>query len=254
MESQRSPKSLFSVRAGADLHMRNNNIIGVIGGMGPMASVEFYNMLIQKSVAVFGAKNNDDFPEILIDSVPVPDFISDTEQLPAARSMLLKRVKQMNGFGVGEICIACNTAHILIDDFRKVSRASVISIMEEIAKRVKKNDHRRIGLLATPVTYKSDLYKDLKTDGRNLIIPSKKEQEKIEQFIRSVIAGEPLDFIQKRIAPFGHNFVSTHKLDAVVLGCTELPLIFPRDVPSEIIDTLDVLADAVLTHFYMRKI
>lgn len=224
------------------------NIIGVIGGMGPMASAEFYNMLITKSVRDFGAKNNDDFPEILIDSVPVPDFISDKRHLRTARAMLVDRIRRLNGFGVGQICIACNTAHILLSDFRKVSKVPVISIMKEVAERIQNNGYRRIGLLATPVTYRSGLYP------KSVIIPSEKEQEKLETFIRSVIAGEPIASIKKRIAPLAHAFIKKHRLDAVILGCTELPLIFPRDTHVAVIDTLDVLADAVLSHYYVRRI
>lgn len=229
--------------------------IGVIGGMGPQATGEFYSLLLAKSANEYGVAANDEYPEVVIDSVPVPDFISNTASLSLARRTLMDRVIRLNDFGVGQICIACNTAHILLPDLRRVSHVPVVSIMEEVHRRIKSLKYRRIGLLATPVTYNSGLYNLLKSNNTSLIIPSPDEQEMIERFIRAVIAGKPIEYLKRGIVSFGHAFVSAHKLDAVVLGCTELPLIFPRNVPAEVIDTLDVLADSVLDHYYyVRRI
>ena len=63
--------------------MKNKPKIGLIGGMGPFASASFLQILLKKA-AIRGAKNGDEFPEILLNSVPVTDFISDTEALPQA--------------------------------------------------------------------------------------------------------------------------------------------------------------------------
>ena len=62
----------------------NNQIIGIIGGMGPQASAEFYRVLIHRARKQYGAHENNDYPEILIDSVPVPDFLSDTKNMEEA--------------------------------------------------------------------------------------------------------------------------------------------------------------------------
>lgn len=70
-------------------------IIGVLGGMGSQASVEFYRLFIEKSSTDYGAINNDDFPEILIDSIPVPDFVSNTKNMGQAASMLLRQLLKL---------------------------------------------------------------------------------------------------------------------------------------------------------------
>lgn len=74
--------------------MNKNKIIGLLGGMGPYASAYFYKLLLDKSRDFYGAKNNNDYPEILVDSVPIPDFISDTRNLKKAREILSERVKK----------------------------------------------------------------------------------------------------------------------------------------------------------------
>jgi aspartate racemase len=102
---------------------KGNKIIGLIGGMGPYASAYFYQLLLKKSSDLYGAKNNDDFPEILIDSVPVPDFITNTNGLEVAKNILISRIKKLNSYGVGSIAMICNTSHILYDDLTKISKA-----------------------------------------------------------------------------------------------------------------------------------
>ena len=56
--------------------MNKNKALFIIGGMGPEASGYLYNTLINLAIKKFGARNNDDFPEIILHSIPVPDFIS----------------------------------------------------------------------------------------------------------------------------------------------------------------------------------
>ena len=116
--------------------MKNNKIIGIIGGMGPYASAYFYKLLLDKSRDFYGAKKNNDYPEILIDSVPIPDFISDTKNLEEAREILTERVKRMNGYGVSVIGVTCNTAHILFEDLVGLSPAEFISIIDGVSEKV----------------------------------------------------------------------------------------------------------------------
>lgn len=70
--------------------------IGLLGGMGPEASGYMYKKLIEMSVSDFGAKNNDQFPEIILCSVPVPDFISDYKNKQKALNMLKESVLDLN--------------------------------------------------------------------------------------------------------------------------------------------------------------
>ena len=93
----------------------NKHIIGVLGGMGPQASNELYRLLIEGARMNFGAKHNDEFPEILIDSVPVPDGFSHPEQMELVATMLEDRVKRMTLYGVTTISLACNTVCIYKD-------------------------------------------------------------------------------------------------------------------------------------------
>ena len=74
----------------------SRKIIGILGGMGPEASGYLYKLLIDLSIKHFNARHNDDFPEVIIHSIPVPDFISSNKKRGEALQMLLERVKELN--------------------------------------------------------------------------------------------------------------------------------------------------------------
>lgn len=230
---------------------KQNKIIGIIGGMGPFASSYFYKLLLEKSRDIYGAKNNDDFPEILIDSVPVPDFISDTEKLKVAEKMLIFCVKKMNGYGVGVIAMVCNTGHLLYKKLSSISEADFLSMIDLVAKETNKRGYKRVGALATPTTMKFDLYgKALSKKGIKVFYPDRKTQKLHELMIRNGVEGKKVlnDVVELKSST--DVFVRKNKLDGVVLGCTELPLIFPKDDYANVIDCMDVLADELLVRYY----
>ncbi len=229
------------------------NIIGVIGGMGPQATAEFYRILIDKSIREYGAVNNDDFPSVVVDSVPVPDFISSQEHVDRARSMLIDRTRRLNAYGVRRIGIACNTAHLLLNDLRAVSGAPIVSIMDETARLVSEKNFVRVGLLASPVTYKTELYQSALKGTATVIIPNTKMQSDLDDLIRAVISGKNMKKLRTVAYPLLESFIRNHKVDAIILGCTELPLIFEAPMSVPIISSLDILADSLLSYCYGTK-
>jgi len=132
--------------------------IGILGGMGPQASVKLYELIIKVAKRYNLDAVDDDYPESVLLSVPVPNFISNKNKLPEARKMLMKRTKLLEKAGCTINCIACNTAHILLPELQAVTNVPFLSIPNLVAQRVKLAGYRRVGLLATPTTLASNLY------------------------------------------------------------------------------------------------
>lgn len=230
---------------------KQNKTIGIIGGMGPFASAYFYKLLLKKSSDNHGAKNNDDFPDILIDSVPVPDFISNTKNLNIAREMLIQKVKKMNRYGVDNISMICNTGHILYDDLARSSKSDFYSMIDLVAKEVSKRKYRKVGVLATPTTIKHDLYGESLKNGKvKVFYPSIELQALHERIIRNMVEGNVNQTDREKLNLSTKKFINEYNLDAVVLGCTELPLVFPKNKFTNVIDCMDVLADKLLEKYY----
>lgn len=228
-------------------NMKNNKkIIGLIGGMGPFASARFLQILLEKSVSDFGAKNGSDFPEIILDSVPIDDFISDTSTLPAARKTLISRVKKLEKMGCTSIAMVCNTGHILFPELSRVGNGKMVSIIDSVRDKVIDRKMKRVGLLATKTTIKAGVFeKPFEGTGIKLINPDSRTLDLCEKAIRTVIANGSLKKMRKSLNDQVKKFIKNEGLDGIILGCTELPLVFPRK-PKNFIDCLDVLSDRLL--------
>ncbi len=231
--------------------VKKDKIIGLIGGMGPYASAYFYKLLLKKSSDNYGAKSNDDFPEILVDSIPVPDFISDTRKLNEAEKMLVSRVKKMNGYGVDSVGMVCNTGHILHKDLSKLSKSKFYSMIDLVADEASKRGLKKVCVLATPTTVKFNLYGEaLSKKGIKICYPKDGMQKLHELVIRNMVAGKKIFSDIRELEKSTKRIIRDKGLDGLILGCTELPLVFPKDEFVNVIDCMDVLADKLLEKYY----
>lgn len=232
--------------------------IGIIGGMGPQASSYLYNLLIKKAVESFGAKHGDEFPEIIIHSIPVPDFISNKGNQKTALDMLKRRVQMLNHLELSCLSIACNTAHLLLPDLQTISKTPFLSMIDEVVRVVSKKKIQRVGLLGTPSTIKSGLYHRLfEEHGIAVVQPEENQISVLERIIRNVIAGKILQSDAKKLVLIAY-YLQEKGAEGIVLGCTELPLIFPKKNQLPVFSSLEVLALALLRKYYkshrIRKI
>jgi len=232
--------------------MKNTQkIIGLVGGMGPFAGVEFCRRLLEKSCRDFGARNGDEFPEIVLDSVPVADFISDTRNLPRAGRLLTSRIKKLNRFGCTSIAMVCNTGHVLFPKLSKVSTVKMVSLINSVRDKALSQNLKRVGLLATKTSIRANLFgKAFSGTGTEVIIPDEKTLDVCEEVIRGVIANNVSNRSVNQLVKRTQLFIKQQKLDGIILGCTELPLAFPNNKVPNIIDCLDVLSDKLLEDVY----
>ncbi len=202
------------------------NRIVIIGGMGPQASLELHRRIIY-GAAKAGAINNEDYPEIVHISSPVPDFIS-SENEDVAFQRLCNSLDGVHFRGDDKIVISCNTAHLLIPKIKKRYGVEIISLIQAVVSSVLNNQFSAVGLLASPMTVSKHLYShSLEASGIKVINPNLKEMLELENAIRHVIANKDPRIVSPLIA----GMVSRLKHDgavAVVLGCTELSIIYNR--------------------------
>lgn len=231
--------------------MKNKKAIGILGGMGPQASVYTYNMLINLAVTDYQAKNNDDFPEIVLHSIPVPDFISDNTHKIKALKMLKKRVRKINKMDISCLAIACNTAHILLSDLQKVSKVPFISMIDEVVKKISEDKITNVGLLGTLSTIKSGLYQEILNHLQiKVIIPDINQFDTLEKIIRNIISGRIKRKDRGELIKLSDS-LRKKGAQGIILGCTELPLIFPSKYEINVYNSVEILAKALLKKYYL---
>lgn len=229
------------------------HIIGVLGGMGPQASHEFYRLLIEGARRRYGAKHNNEFPEILLDSVPVPDFLADTKTMEEAAEMLEDRVRRLTDYGVSTITMACNTACILSDRLQKQTSVPFVSVIDEVVRNVV-SDRRTVLLLASPTSLRLGLYQlQLAHFGVPFAVPKRRDFKEIEFIIRGVLEEENRDLLMHKLVKLMERYVEKEKIGGIVLGCTELPLVFPTNYRLPVYSSLSILAESILKRYYRKE-
>lgn len=228
-------------------------IVGVLGGMGPAATVDF----LAKLVAATPARTDQEHLRVLLWSDPrVPDrtaALLDGGADPTG--WLLRGARLLADGGAELIAVPCNTAHAFLDPVQRRIGIRIVHMIDETVGRAAALDPRirRAGLLATAGTVRAGLYQTrLAARGIETIAPTAAEQAGVAEAIRSVKAGcreRPAGVI----AEIGGRLV-TRGAQALIAGCTEIPLVFgPEDAPVPVIDPAGALADAVVAAVAERQ-
>ncbi|MDP2632805.1 MAG: amino acid racemase, partial [Candidatus Curtissbacteria bacterium] len=196
-----------------------------------------------------------DFPEIIVDSIPIADFISDKTNLDSALRILKTRVEKLENLNPSCFSLACNTAHLLFGDLQMVTSVPFISIIEEVASEINREGLKTVGLLGTPVTIKSRLFEEALNKRKiRLIVPTVEQQKMLEGIIRGVIAQKVGQQDKLNLLAMADS-LKLRGAKGIILGCTELPLVFPKkDFSVPVFDSLEVLARALLKKSFKEKL
>lgn len=228
--------------------------IGILGGMGPQASARLYEMLIIRSKQYTPDAMEIDYPEIVLLSVPVPKFISDISKLSEAKEILINRTRFLEKAGCVVNGIACNTAHILLPDLQAQTSVPFVSIPQLVASYIRINNYKRIGLLGTPTTLASNMFDESINGEVAIYKPSTNVAEEVETHIYNLLNGNLTANNRIEFTRLIDGFAQEHNLQAVILGCTELPLIYDGRAKVETIDTLQLLCEALLERYFTLKL
>jgi aspartate racemase len=225
--------------------------VGLIGGVGPQATAYIYQKLIEVSQSAYNARNNDDYPDVIFASVPVPDFISSKAKLEVAEEMLINTAIGLERAGCDALFIGSSTVHILLDKLQAKTTIPFISMVELVAQRCSDLGYERVALLGTPVLLGSGLYdRALSAQGINLIKPDAAQIEVCDEIIRLILAGKSVDPVKPSYVGVISSMFD-HKAEAVILGCTELPLVLDYEVLGDRILSSDkILAEGIAKFCY----
>jgi aspartate racemase len=215
--------------------------LGILGGLGPAASVYFYRIITEHTQA---ARDQDHLDIVLVSGASIPDrteFIlgkSENSPLPS----MIDGVRKLTAAGAELIAIPCNTAHYFYDQIEKASPVPVLNIVRETVALAKKAGVRKLGIMATAGTVITGAYQHACLEnGISFVIPSERSQETLMDIIYGSIktAKAPDMEAFRGVCDELYN----NGADALVLGCTELSLIPTDDLTQyRFIDSLLVLA------------
>ncbi len=221
--------------------MKICNYLGILGGLGPMSTVYFCELLNRHTAATCDS----DHIDMLISSrATTPDrtaYILD-KSAPDPLPVMLAEAHRLERAGVDLIVMPCNTAHYFYDGLTEGCKTPILNIIAETCAHLSRTGTRTFGLLATEGTITSGAYERFCAPrGLTCITPSEEEQAVITDIIFGQIKqNKPVD-----MTAF-HKVVDSLRsrgCEKIVLGCTELSLIKKLGLDDELfVDSLDVLA------------
>ena len=220
---------------------KNRPLLGILGGLGPMASAYFYELITAHTKA---ACDQDHIDIILSSRASTPDrtaFITG-RSLESPLPFMVEDAKRLEVYGADVIVIPCNTAHYFVEEVRANVKVTVPSIIEETSLHLKNAGYKKAGIMATAGTVSSGSYQEqLKKLGLSYAIPDETHQQYLHELIYDDVKSGRDPDLKKFYKIVDH--LKEKGCDKLILGCTELSLI-NRAIGGDPIfcDSLEVLA------------
>lgn len=221
--------------------------VGIIGGMGPETTAEFYSELILKCQNL----NKINRPPILIYSIPlrydvekgvVVEGKGEEKYLP----LLIDGARKLERAGADFLVMPCNTLHIIIGDIRDSVNIPILSIVEETVKFLKENGISEVGMLSTELTLKKKIYENYFLENSiKQLSPDTTQQKEIGRIIYNLVMNRQNKSDEKNLSKIVNDF-KQKGIKNVLLACTDLQLIMPQTEEVNIYDTMKILADATV--------
>lgn len=222
--------------------------IGILGGMGPVASANLYYKIIQICQEQYHAEQDHEFPPMIMYNLPLTGFdetgFSDPE---AVKQQLIAGVQTLERAGADFIIIACNTVHHFYDDMQGAVHIPILNIVDEVVEQIVTQGHTSVGLFTSESTNMLQIYEQ-KCLQRNIhtVSASREQQELINQVILHVMTGHqgPQDL---RLLQGILDTMRIQNIEGIVLGCTEIPLAIQQEhVPLPLFDSTQIIAEAAI--------
>ncbi|MGP7815619.1 aspartate/glutamate racemase family protein [Niallia sp. 01092] len=218
-------------------------VVGIIGGMGPLATVDLMNKIISRTPA----RKDQDHIHIMADNyAQIPDrtkAIMGKGIDPAP--YMIQSAQRLQNAGADFLVIACNTAHYFFEPVKKFVVIPIMHMPLETTNYLHKKRLKKVGLLATDGTTNTEIYQNSCQEYEiEVINPDTEMQKKVMEAIYAIKGGN-LEVGQTCLLTAANNLIN-QGAEAIIAGCTEIPLVLKPSQDICVIDPTEILAKAVI--------
>jgi len=201
-------------------------IVGVMGGMGPSATVDFMAKVIDLTKAV----RDQDHVHMIVDNDPsVPNRQQAIHsQIDNISSRLTAMAKRLEDAGADFLVLVCNTAHVFLTEMRATVGIPFVSIIDETVSEIRKSrpQAKTVGVMATTGCLETGIYQDaIAASGMIAVIPDAAMQDTCMALIDAIKAGDESAAVGQSMESVA-NALKQAGADVLIAGCTEIPLVF----------------------------
>lgn len=223
--------------------------IGILGGMSPESTAEYYQYMTRKYTERYGDHN---YPEIIIYSVSFQPYIDwpANDRWDLIAQGLGEAAGKLEAAGADFIVIATNTMHIVIDELRASVNIPFLSLLDAVGDAIIAKNLKTVGLLGTAFTMGKTFYQEaLAKKEISVLVPSADDQK----YINEVVYNELIAGVFRDESRAGYlkviNKLADDGAEGMILGCTEIPLLVgEKDTSLPLFDTTTIHAEAALDY------
>lgn len=222
---------------------------GIIGGLGPESTVDYYRAIIARYRQRSGAAA---YPHLVINSLDVDKGIAmlDSGRLDDLAGYLAAGVEVLARAGADFAAMAANTPHIVFDEVQRRSTLPLVSIVRATAGHAQRRGLAKVGLFGTGFTMRADFYPhEFRRLGIALVLPNEAERDFIHRkYIGELLKNEFLPATRAEILRIAQRMQAEDGIDVVALAGTELPLLLRGSEPPGLafLDTAVIHVEAIV--------
>lgn len=222
--------------------------LGLIGGVGPESTIIYYKDILDGVQKRIGTSY---LPPLIIESLSCFEVIRMSSEGDTAglTDYLLSGIRNLAAAGAEIGALACNTGHLVFEQLQELSPIPLISIVEATCAEAQRCGYRKVGLLGTKATMEADFFKKpFYRNGIEVVVPDMAEQAYIaDRILHELELGIIRDETVLRFKEIAERMIADEKIDAVILGCTELPIIFDKiETTVPVLDTMQLHIHALI--------
>ena len=223
--------------------------VGLIGGIGPESSIEYYRLIIKRFQERALTK---EYPEIILNSVNMSEMLAYVfeSKYDELVDFLVDKIKILENAGVDYVAIASNTPHIVFDKLVDKVKVPLLSIVEETCRIVDKEKVKNVGLLGTKSTMTSGFYNKVASRyGINIVIPSVENQDYIHhKYMSELVFNIIVPETKQKLIDIIKELKQKEGIEGLILGGTELPLIIKQSDFNDIkiFDTTKIHVESIV--------
>jgi aspartate racemase len=226
--------------------------LGLIGGIGPESTMDYYKMIIQK----FRQRlQTNEYPHFLVNNINMTEMLSYVpNDLNALADFLGKEIKKLENAGADFGVMASNTPHIVFDELEKKAVLPLISIVKETMKVAQKQGLKKVALFGTKSTMEGGFYQKTGSDySIEVLTPDKPSKEFInEKYFGELVAGIIKEETKRKLIYIAEKMKDAEGIEGLILGGTELPLILNQDDFKDIVlfNTSQIHVDSIIDRMF----
>jgi aspartate racemase len=229
-------------------------VLGIVGGLGPESTVDYYRLFVEG----YRQRRSGRYPPLVVYSVSLSRMLElqRADRAGDLVKLLLGALESLKRAGATLALVASNTPHRYFDELAARSPVPLMSIVEATRARAAALGLRRLGLLGTSFTMEADFYpRVFARHGLDVAVPAPEEQRYIhEKIFAELEEGRVVPETRDRFLDIVGRLRERDSIDGLILGCTELPLMFPRDeLDLPFLNTTRIHVEAALERLLGRR-